>query len=162
MRKNEIHSQVMRLESLFKQTIECTDNLEMQSHWAKYLCVLTSGLLENAVKEYFVSFTKNRSHPYVINYVTNNLSGFTNPNTEKILTLAGSFNAQWRGDLKKYIEGERKDAINTIVNNRNNIAHGRHVGLTLDAMNNYFKKVIEVINFMKVLLEKKYEPKNGS
>jgi len=42
------------LQYLIKRTNEVAKgDIELQSHWAKYICVLCSGLLENAIQEFY-------------------------------------------------------------------------------------------------------------
>lgn len=145
----EIVAQREHIKNLFSRASSFTSEPELLSHWAKYICVLTSGYLENALRHYLNEFSKKKSHPYVTNYVSVKIKEFMNPNMEKILNLTGSFNKDWRDNLEKFVAGERKDAIDSIVINRHNIAHGRHIGLTLVRMKTYFERVTEVIEFIK-------------
>ncbi|MBF0553199.1 MAG: hypothetical protein HQK96_01435 [Nitrospirae bacterium] len=52
------------------------------------------------------------------------------------------------------VKGERKDAIDSIVANRNQIAHGEYVGLSLVLMKNYYKNASEVLEFIKKQIQK--------
>lgn len=149
----EIFAQRQRIEYLFSCTSNFNADPETLSHWAKYLCVLTSGYLENAVQHYFSEFSKIKAHPYVSNYVTHNLEDFMNPKMAKILNLSDSFSKEWKDRLESFVEGERKDAIDSIVANKNNIAHGRQIGLTLSRMKTYFEKMVEVVDFIKELIK---------
>jgi hypothetical protein len=149
MNIREIISQEQQIRSLFNPPDVFKYDTEMLSHWAKYLCVLTSGFIENAVRHYLSEFASQKSHPFVSNYVTDALNGFQNPNMERILTIIGAFSIDWRKQLEEYVEGERKDAINSIVANRHNIAHGKSVGLTFVRMKKFFDKAVEVVDFIK-------------
>ena len=44
--------------------------------------------------------------------------------------------------------GERKDALDSVIANRNSIAHGESVGLTYMRINDYYKRIGEVIDFV--------------
>lgn len=144
-----IYGQKQRLENLFKQAQIFNSDPELLSHWAKYLCVLTSGFIENAVKHYLSEFSKKKAHPAVFNFATKNLNQFQNPNMEKILILIGAFSENWRNQLENFVEGERKDAVDSIVNNRHSIAHGKSIGLTIIQMKFFFHRASEVIDFIK-------------
>ena len=149
MNDHIILAQKQQLTSLFSCAKIFNNNSEMLSHWAKYLCVLTSGFIENSIKHYLSEYTIKKSHPYISNYVTNHLEGFQNPNMEKILNVIGAFSKDWRDVIGKYVDGERKDAIDSIVANRHNIVHGKSIGLTFVRMQKYFEKAVEVIDFIK-------------
>jgi hypothetical protein len=82
-----------------------------------------------------------------------NIKDFMNPKMEKILQLSGEFCKEWKEQLEIFVEGERKDAVDSIVANRNNIAHGRSVGLTIVRMKRYYDKAVEVTNFVKQQVE---------
>jgi hypothetical protein len=43
----------------------------------------------------------------------------------------------------------RKDAIDSIMNNRHLIAHGKDSGITVARVNDYLRKCIEVIEFIE-------------
>lgn len=149
MNNSEIHAQRQRIKYLFSCTRYFNDEPEMMSHWARYLCILASGYLENAINYYFSEFARTKSHEYVSNYVKDTLKDFMNPKMAKILALTESFSKEWKEKLESFVEGERKDAIDSIVANRNNIAHGRQIGLTVTRMKRYFDKSQEVVDFIK-------------
>lgn len=49
MNNREIARQLQSLRDLIKRTSQaCGGDVEMQAHWARYLCVLSAGLVENA------------------------------------------------------------------------------------------------------------------
>ena len=142
-----------RVNALFARSSVFDADPELLSHWAKYICVLVSGYLETALKHYFCEFSRNKSHPYICSFTMANLEDFMNPKMEKILQLTGAFSKDWKKELEAFVEGERKDAVDSIVANRNNIAHGRNVSLTLVRMKKYFEKALEVTEFIKRKVE---------
>ncbi len=142
-----------RLSDLFNRSSTFIDDPELLSHWARYLCVLVSGYLEIALQHYYCEFSKSKAHPYVCSFAMANIKDFMNPKMEKILQLSGEFSKEWREKLEAFVEGERKDAVDSIVANRNNIAHGRPVGLTVVRMKRYFDRAVEVTEFVKRQVE---------
>ena len=57
------------IDDLFKKTkVAVGDNIEMQSHWAKYLCILSAGFLETALSEIYIEFSKTAASEPVANY----------------------------------------------------------------------------------------------
>jgi len=153
MKNREVVRYKTRLDSLFKKVETLSDDLELQSHWAKYLCVLVSGYLETSVRAIYGQYTQDKAAPNVANYVTRRLDGFQNPNMTKIINLTNSFNKEWGASLGKQTEGQLKDAINSIYDNRNRIAHGRDSGITYARINHWYQDAIEVVE----LIEKQCE-----
>lgn len=138
-----------RLDHLFKQVSAFSGDIELQSHWARYLCILVSGFLETSVQAIYSQYAKERAAENVANYVTSRLRRFTNPNMEDILTLAAMFNQEWRDCLEVATEGELKEAVDSIVANRNQIAHGANVGITYVVIKRYYQSVVKVVDLIE-------------
>jgi len=148
IRNVEVVRAQQRLDSLFKQITAFSGDPELQSHWAKYLCVLVSGFLETSVRAIYGHYTKTKAAPYVVNFVDSQLEDFQNPKMEKILGMTKCFSPEWESDLRKATEGARKDAIDSIVANRHRIAHGEWVGLTYVRIKEYYERAVEVVEMM--------------
>lgn len=142
-----------RIEYLFKRVAAFSGDAELQAYWAQYLCVLTSGFIENSVRHLFIEYARARSVPYVANFVGSELRSFQNAKSEKILELARTFNSDWETSLRDYMKDKRKDAIDSVVSTRHLIAHGRPVGITYTRVFDYYKSVTEVIEFIERLLQ---------
>ena len=138
-----------RLDNLFKQISALSGNPELQSQWARYLCVLVSGFLEVSICAIYNQFARKRASPYVANFVEFELGDFQNPKMGKIIELTRAFNPQWANELEAATEGGIKDAVDSIVANRNQIAHGRDVGITYIRMKNYYERAIKVVDLIE-------------
>ena len=134
--------------SLYSKTKDF-DDPELQSHWVKYLCILSSGHIENSIRYIYGRYAENKSHQNIANYIQNNLRRFQNPTTDKIINLTSAFNKEWGENLDKYISAEMKDSINSIVGLRNSIAHGQSVTVTYSSMKNYWENTIKVLEFIE-------------
>lgn len=143
--------QKQRIEWLINQARSFDgDQLELQSHWARYLCVLVAGFLENAISEVYSSYVQSCSNEQVANYVESALGRIQNPKSQKFLETARAFNRDWESSLSDYIEQNgRKDAIDSVMANRHLIAHGKDSGITLARLDQYFKKGVEVIDYIE-------------
>ena len=75
----------------------------MQADFAKYVCVLVSGFFENAIVALILQYAEQRSAPEISAFVERQLDRWTNPTTEKITTLFGSFNPDWRSTLETFL-----------------------------------------------------------
>jgi hypothetical protein len=123
----EVVRHKQRLDKLFDQIRAFSGDLELQSHWARYLCVLVSGFLETSIRAIYGEYATKKAHQYIVNFVESRLKSFQNPNMEQILQIASLFSPEWRARLELDTEGELKDAVDSIVANRNLIAHGQPI-----------------------------------
>lgn len=151
MQSRELKRQIQALEFLLKKVERSfIDDIELQSHWAKYVCILSAGFLENSIYEVFRDFVINSSSGPVANYATSTLSKIQNPKTEKFIEVTRAFNSVWADKLEKFVnESGRKEAINSIITNRHKIAHGKNSDITLARVKEYLMKSIQVIEFLE-------------
>jgi len=147
MKNREIARYQQRLDDLFDKIKDIQD-IELQSHWARYLCILVSGYIETSVRLIYSDYVKNKANQNVVNFVSSKLENFQNPNMNKILDLTGDFNSQWKIDLENATGGELKDSVDSIVSTRHNIAHGRNVGIGYIAIRKYYQNAIKVIELI--------------
>jgi predicted LPLAT superfamily acyltransferase len=136
-----------RLDATFKRADALTGDAEILSDFARYLCVLVSGYLEQAVIELLLEYVRKHASPAVQRHVERRLRRFTNANAEKLTTLLGSFDPDWRKDLEGFLVDEHKDAVDGIVSLKNRISHGRveGVGVTIARAKEYYVRVNDVV-----------------
>ena len=106
MRTAELTRQMSALRTLIKRVGHdpSTKALEMQGHWARYICVLTSGYVENAVREIYGQYVRKNSYSQpVIRYTTKLLEGIQNPRPERLVKIAASFDPAWGRDLESHL-----------------------------------------------------------
>ena len=151
MSDKEILRYQRELDDLFEKVSSLNSDPEMQSHWAKYLCIRVSGFLEVAVSTIYKKYAKNKASPFVVNYVERQLSSFQNPKMEKILNITRSFNPKWAEDIELELSKntEIKDSIDSIVEVRNKIAHGENIGITYSKMKGYYKNALKLVNLLE-------------
>ena len=145
----QLLSEKQRLDNLFNQISALPIDDELLAHWSRYLCVLVSGFIENALRILITDYAHRKSHPNVSNYVAKQIKGITNLNEEKILQLLGSFSSDWRELLEGRITDDQKDAINSVVANRHNIVHGRSVGITITRVKEYYERILKVLSVIE-------------
>ena len=128
-----------------------TRALEMQAHWARYLCVLTSGFVENIVRNLYGDYaTKHSYKPAVVRFTKKQLETIQNPRPQKLVDIARAFDPTWGRDLEAYLGLEyRSDAINAIMSHRHLIAHGRSSNITVGQVNLYLSKIAEVADYIE-------------
>ena len=144
-----IEAQRKRIDALFAKASDLSHDPELLSHWAKYLCVLICGFIENSVELCLVEYCKKRGDENVNNFVSTQLKSFQNPKMGKILELFGSFSKTWETELKTDTEGRILDAVNSIVANRHMIAHGGTSHLSMSSLQGYYGDVVRAVEIMR-------------
>jgi hypothetical protein len=125
---------------------------EAKSDLACFACVLTSGMIEVACRHYLGRYAERRASPEIVNYIQKKLYRFQNPRTEEIDALLRGFTSTIADDFSAAIGNEGKDAIDSVVNNKNQLAHGKGAGLGLDTMERYLKDVLKAIDSLRDIL----------
>ena len=141
-----------RLDATFDRVSSLPENqLEIRADFARYLCILVSGFLESVVSDIAMDYCRSRSAPTVMSFVESRLRRPMNLNAEQLLRFVSAFNVDWRNQLEDFITGERKEALDSVVANRNNIAHGESVNLTYARIRDYYRYICQVVDFLEDL-----------
>lgn len=138
------------------QTIVDIDSLAgsnplADSYYAKFLVVYICGIYEETVETILVEFiARNTSRVEIATYFGKNLARyFRNPDFTKLEKLVETFgNTLWLREIKNIsISSER--ALNSIVGNKNALAHGQLATITLSEVKQYYhdsRQIIEKID----------------
>jgi RiboL-PSP-HEPN len=118
-----------------------SSDTELQAQLARFLCVLSSGLIEQALIVILDNHAREKSQGRIAQYVSYQLSRIQNAKFEDILVTIGRFDPGWRDHIEKNTSSEVKDAIDSIVNNRNQISHGGQVGISLATFSEYYRSL---------------------
>ncbi len=148
----ELKQRKKRIDNLLELGTQFSEDTELLSHWSRYLCILISGFLEISIKKIYSEYTKRHSYQLgVSNYVSSKLDRSRNPTVENICELANSFYPKWHAELDQLFstKSDVKDAVTSIVSNRNKIAHGESVSLSFRALGEYYPRVVELIEFVE-------------
>ena len=143
----EIFQEQQRLDNLFERVKDCDDD-EIKAHLSKYLCVLVSAFLENSMRTVVLKYAGAKSHNHVSNFVNSRVKNVTNLNEEKLKQLLGAFSSNWRIRFENDISNEQKAALDSVVNLKNHVAHGKPTTLSFVRVKNYYqniRKVVEVV-----------------
>lgn len=145
MGRAAIYRHRQRIEAAFLRSKSASHDVELHADHAKYLCVLVSGFIEKSLSEIALEHARRVGPPSLQRFVERNTSRFANANTEKVLQLLGSFDPDWRNHLEHVLVDERKDALDSVVGLRHQIAHGRSVGVTHVRIKEYFGAIVKTI-----------------
>ena len=137
-----------KLDRLFERGRLMTD-AEEQAHWSRYLCVLVSGYIEVSVAEIYSDLAARKSHPAVASNVGSRLRRFQNAKMQQVCNLLRTFDSDVGAAVEDATNGELKDAIDSIVANRNLIAHGADVGISFVRISDYYAKAKTVVRLIE-------------
>lgn len=140
----EIERRRRRLSDAFSLLQDGALPSELSSHHARYLCVLTSGFVEQCVKVLIGQYCRVRSNGEVHRYVSGQLKRVRNLDTEDLRRLVSSFNPAWWAELETQRPDEL-EVLNSIAAVRNGIAHGSDVGIGMTTVAQYFKQACVVV-----------------
>lgn len=141
-----------KIDNIFSLTKIIVDD-ETKSALSKYLCILVSGYIELNLKEIILEYATTKSSPTIQNYIEFSIQNMTNLKTSKIIENLKRFNLDWGTQLEDKINSEQKDAIDAIVANRNNIAHGKDVGISYSRIGVYYNRTQEVIKIIEEVVK---------
>lgn len=147
-----------RLDAMFRNRTITEGELELQGRWAEYLCVLVSGYLETSIKSIIADYATKKSDARVARFVRARLADFQNPKMQKILDLISSLDQDWGHDLEAVAQEKLKDTIDTIVANRNHIAHGKMTNISLKQVSDLYEDAKKLVVLVQDLCDGKSLP----
>lgn len=127
--------------------------IELRADFARHLCVLVSGFLDQTIKNYTIEYVKKRSSPPITRYISGAIKNATNFKSGKLSTHLQSFDANWKAELDTLIADERKDAIDSLVTLRHQIAHGKPADVTLVRVRNYYNEITKVVTGIHAIMQ---------
>ncbi len=136
------------IDSLFSKVIYISE-IELQSQWAIYLCILVSGFIELSIQNILKDYARTKSSDKIQKFVESKLNRQSNLNMKKIIELVSSFDPDWASDLKSKTDGELKETVDSVIANKNLVAHGKSANLTLSEMETYYKNVLKTLEIIE-------------
>jgi len=152
MPQNRIHILKSRLDSLYRIADGIRDE-EIKSHFARYLCVLTSGYIEESMKILLEEYAHKHANPKMKSYLIHSMKNVTNLKLSKIEQQLSLFDPKWAHLLIENLSDKERDAINSIVANRNDIAHGRNVTISFVRIKEWYVSVVGIIEKINIIIE---------
>ena len=149
------HARKQRLESAFSRAEEAIRNsgwdAALQSDLAKYLCVLLSGFVEATIEDIVVDYAIARGDQRLVKAVRGIADRFQNPKPGTLLDFLAAFDVEWRHRLEHFFSEEisRQDALLSVVDNRNRIAHGEDSGVSFYKLRDWQKTIFETVDFVE-------------
>jgi hypothetical protein len=134
------------IDDLFVEVRAFSGDPLTKAYLTYYLCVRVSGFIEDCVRTVFSDYVDANSKNSVKTFAIAKLKKFPNPTWSAILALTKDFDENWAKQLKTNVDNSCSDAVDSIVTNRNIIAHGGSSSITLNELEGYYRKAIQVID----------------
>jgi hypothetical protein len=151
--RSEVNRLKQRLDATFQRVKAVGQGTELQADYSKYLCVLVSGFLEKAVFALVVDHARRTGAPPLGRFVHQRTKNLANANAQKLINLMGDFDPNWRISLEGFLVDDLKGAVDSVVNLRNQIAHGESVPVTYQTITDYYARVLTVIEHIAKLCD---------
>jgi hypothetical protein len=150
----EVARRRQRITALFKAINGADLSGELTSHYARYLCILVSGFVEQSVKELVTEYCRGRSSEPIQRYVGSQLKKLRNIDSEKLKQLVESYSVEWWRDIsEKY--PDQLESIGSIATVRNNVSHGGDAGITMSTIRQYFDDACVLMDRLSELFDPK-------
>lgn len=148
-----IQAQITSIDSLFTIADKIQDE-EIQGHFSKYLCIKTSGLLENYFKSQIGDYVDSSSPKPTASFVKSKFKTFTNINYDKIYKLFETFSNEWSTTFESQMTDDLKSSLNAVISNRNNIAHGNNDSITFRNMKLHYQNLKKILTILDTIIKK--------
>lgn len=137
---------------MIDRTGDATQNINLQGHWGRYLCVMVAGFLEYGLQTIYTDFVERSSSPQSARFASRSIRRISNPNAERFLQTAGAFAPRWREELREFFladSARMRNVINSIMSARNQIVHGGSAQVTVSSARDYLNHSVEVLEFIE-------------
>lgn len=122
----------------------------------KYLCILISGYVEKVFVEKLLSHCEKRCGAQTYRYIHLDLKWTTNLDTGKTEKILEKFSVKWKELLQNDIRySEISNALDSIYNNRNRIAHGADIDVSNKDLMSWYRTVQYYFLQLDIILTKK-------
>ncbi len=113
---------------------------------------MAAGFIEFSLQTIYSDFAESSSSPHTARFVSRQLERITNPNAERFIQTAGAFHPRWGEELREFFDSSpdmTKGAINSIMSERNRIAHGESSQITVARVREYLERSVAVLEFIE-------------
>ena len=128
---------------------------EIESFLTRYLIVLVCGAFENEIRKLVVDRAMVAKDDDLTTFVTKTISNYRSLKASDLRgKLVGRFGQRHRDGFGKFMseESEIVTRYNNIVRNRHSVAHGRTVNMTIDELEDSYRKSLKMIEIIRKLL----------
>lgn len=144
------------LAKLFAQayTLESNDEIELEvkAGFVSFLCLRTYAEFEISIVDIMRNFVRTtQNDARVAHFVDSQLQSKSRRNLKhnELLSLVGRFSEDWKQDIRASTHGELKDSLDSLVSQRNKIAHGEATFISLRDLKKYYDDTNRIITLVQ-------------
>jgi len=144
--------------TLIEENIKIAENVndpKLASMLSGYLVVSISGTYEDCIEYLFTQRAGKNNDKDIQNLVKTLIDQhFRNPNYENIKKLVGALGSKQKEIIQEIANtnGKSIDGLNSIVTNKNNIAHGKASNATLKDIKGYHQNTLKIFEVLESIL----------
>lgn len=140
-------------DSLNKAKNSSASDPELSSMLSSYSTVLISGIYEDVIEYLFIQRAGKNGDTEIGGLVKVLIDRvFRNPEYDKIENLVKALDSRYATELNSKIAERSKDALNSIIRNKNKVAHGEVSNATLNDIELYHKDATKIFEELEKLL----------
>jgi len=129
------------------------NDLQLASMLSGYLVVSISGIYEDCIEHLFIQRAGKKNDKEMQNLVKTLIDRhFRNPNYDKVKELVRALDSKQGENILQKIDIKSKQGLNSIVNNKNNIAHGEVSNATIGDIMGYYQDVLKIFEALEKIL----------
>lgn len=151
--RSQLDNQEKKLDDLLKSIGNLQDD-ELKAHMSKYFCIRISGYLENVVKTLVSNYSDKSCPAPISNYIRQDLKNITNLSRGKLERVLKKFSDNWKEHFLEKISDKQIESLNSIIANRNVIAHGQDGNISHKVVGDYYSDLKEVVAILKGTIKK--------
>ena len=152
-RAEELRSHISLLETWWKTLDDDDESDAAQLISKNYLVVSAYGMVEGLLKERLIHYIENNCPPNFIDVVTKIVSTSYGWNYDKVKSVFKALNENWMTNLNSQMPEINKEAITTLKNNRDKIAHGSSSPVTFTDTKSYFENAVEGLHIIYSIID---------
>lgn len=140
MLANQLLSECQKLSNRIdriSRRAQAAEDDELKGELARYLCILLASLIDKRCGKCAVEFVMRRSAPTAAEFVSNRVRREPKVAFEHIRRLFSELDADRARRWAAGLPDDERDALDSLRNIRNQLAHGGFVGLSLGQLIDY-------------------------
>ena len=142
----------VRLDAVFARAGRFADAPDVEADYARYLCILVTGFIEQAVERSISAYVDAQGDQRLSRYIATTFRQGRNMRAREILDIVGRFDENWRSQLNEKLTLRHREAIGSVYASRNKIARGEDVDLPYRQVRDDYKLVREAMGFLQETL----------
>lgn len=152
--RSEVDRLRKSLDSLLDRASKVDSATELAGDMNRFVTVRVCGFLEQSLLALGRSAAERYASTISQTFAASHLARSFNPSSESVVKFVKRFSTKWGSELTALLEAdERGQRLNSLVGLRNDIAHGKNQGVSLNQARGYLVVVDEVVEWIACRLE---------